>query len=167
MDYTEVILQIEKEQQNTQTFILVVLIAFSLLFAASLCAFLFFKKTYKFPLAVSLLLIGVVFAFVYQNGTLAKIRRDAKEREYVTFSGAFRVHYYPKGNEGTTLYVEDEDQREITLTVYKKAIDGYILANDVEFSYGLSSGNYVGEVVYARNSRYVVFLSLDGEEPTE
>ena len=162
MDYTEVILQIEKEQQNTQTFILVVLIAVSLLFAASLCAFLFFKKTYKFPLVVALILSCVVFAFVYQNGTLKKIELDLEEEAFVTYSGACRVRSYPKGNERTNVYVTDEDQKEITLIVYEKEF-APILAKR-EFDGVLWSGNYVGEVVYAKHSHYVVSLSLTREE---
>ena len=162
MDYTEVILQIEKEQQNTQTFILVVLIAVSVVFVVSLCAALFFRKTYKFPLVVALILSCVVFAFVYQNGTLKKIELDLEEEAFVTYSGACRVRSYPKGNERTNVYVTDEDQKEITLIVYEKEF-APILAKR-EFDGVLWSGNYVGEVVYAKHSHYVVSLSLTREE---
>ena len=159
MQYSETLQQIERSETFDRLYILIVLIAVSVVLAVTLCLAVFRKKTpFKLPLVVFVILLCVIGAYIFQNVKISEVRADLEAQDYVTYVGDFEVRYFLAGEKATTVLIPGEE-KEIQLTVVTLALK-YLLSNVEEIDRTLYTGEYTGEVVYAPRSRYVIKLVI-------
>ena len=88
MQYSETLQQIERSETFDRLYILIVLIAVSVVLAVTLCLAVFRKKTpFKLPLVVFVILLCVIGAYIFQNVSSPKSARISKRKTTLLTSG--------------------------------------------------------------------------------